>query len=63
VLHRLAERIAAGALVPDVPVEVAHAALTQGFGRVMVYGGCGVWLLAAVSFLVFNLRVARPARA
>jgi EmrB/QacA subfamily drug resistance transporter len=61
-LQRLAERIAAGAPAPDVPAEVAHAALAQGFGWVMLYGGFGVWALAALSFLVFNLRVVRPAR-
>jgi len=62
-LQRLAERIAAGTPAPDVPAEVAHAALTQGFGWVMLYGGFGVWALAAFSFLVFNLRALRPARA
>jgi hypothetical protein len=24
-----------------------------GFGRVMLYGGCCVWALAAVSFVIF----------
>jgi EmrB/QacA subfamily drug resistance transporter len=62
-LRLAAERIAAGATMSEVPAEIARAALTQGFGWVMLYGGFGVCLLAVISFLVFNLRVARPARA
>jgi hypothetical protein len=62
-LSLAAERVAAGARTPDIPIEVARAALTQGFGWVMLYGGFGVCFLAVISFLVFNLRVARPARA
>jgi EmrB/QacA subfamily drug resistance transporter len=62
-LRLAAERVAAGAITPDVPAEVARAALTKGFGWVMLYGGFGVCLLAVISFLVFNLRAVRPARA
>ncbi|WP_118179545.1 MFS transporter [Paraburkholderia phosphatilytica] len=29
-----------------------HAALVHGFGCVMLYGGCGVWLLALLSYVV-----------
>jgi EmrB/QacA subfamily drug resistance transporter len=56
-LRAMAERIASGTIVlPDEGVSAAiiHEALTQGFGWVMLYGGIGVWLLAAVSFVVFG---------
>jgi hypothetical protein len=56
-LRSLAERIAAGTGVgPDQGVSAAmvHQALTQGFGWIMLYGGIGVWLLAAASTLVFG---------
>jgi EmrB/QacA subfamily drug resistance transporter len=60
-LHLLAAAIAAGTSASDiaVPSPVFHAALVQGFGWVMLYGGLGVWALAAIAFLVFNLRVRR----
>ncbi|MFM0737986.1 MFS transporter [Paraburkholderia xenovorans] len=62
-LGRLAEKIAAGdvagikAGMPalaeiDPSGSVVHAALMQGFGWVMVYGGMGVWVLAALSFVI-----------
>jgi Major Facilitator Superfamily len=62
-LWLLAERIAAGnaASVPGLPDAVVHDALARGFGRVMLYGGVGVWALAALSFLVFNARGLQPA--
>ncbi|ETR78083.1 MFS transporter [Afipia sp. P52-10] len=56
-LRSLAERIAAGASVsPDQGASAAtvHQALTDGFGWVMLYGGIGVWLLAAFSLFVFG---------
>jgi hypothetical protein len=56
-LRSLAERIASGTvLLPKegVSAAVVHQALTQGFGWVMLYGGIGVWLLAALSFVVFG---------
>lgn len=56
-LRVLAERIASGAAVsPDqgVPAAIVNQALAQGFGWVMLYGGIGVWLLAALSFFVFG---------
>lgn len=34
----------------------AHAALVDGFGWVMLYGGIGAWALAAVSFAIFGPR-------
>lgn len=62
-LRSLAERIAAGGAVSpegsaqsalDVPAAVAHAALVNGFGWVALYGGIGVWILAAISFAIFG---------
>ncbi|TRC73672.1 hypothetical protein FJV80_30335 [Mesorhizobium sp. WSM4310] len=42
------------------PVDsVVHNALRNGFGWVMLYGGIGVWIMAAISFVSFN---ARPVR-
>ncbi|WP_179301028.1 MULTISPECIES: hypothetical protein [unclassified Mesorhizobium] len=38
---------------------VVHNALRNGFGWVMLYGGIGVWIMAAISFVSFN---ARPGR-
>jgi hypothetical protein len=77
-LRPLAEKIAAGDLVSfdqSFPGhifgsgEVIRAALTHGFGLVMLYGGVGVWVLAAASFIIFwseeipfrNQRVGQPA--
>lgn len=61
--HLLAEKIAAGnaVSVSGLTDSMVHAALTQGFGWVMLYGGLGVWILAGLSFLLFNVRAARPA--
>lgn len=64
-LPALAKAIAAGnpgRLARDFPQfaasagfdAVAHAALVQGFGWTLLYGGFGVWLLAAGSFAVFR---------
>jgi hypothetical protein len=60
-LRLLAERIAAGntASVPELTGSVVHEALASGFGWVMLYGGVGVWIMAGISFVIFN---ARPAR-
>jgi EmrB/QacA subfamily drug resistance transporter len=57
----LAERIAAGnaVSVPGLTEPVTHQALVNGFGWVMLYGGIGVWIMAAISFLIFNARSAR----
>jgi EmrB/QacA subfamily drug resistance transporter len=57
-LRLLADGIAAGTIgsVPGLSSSTVHAALAQGFGRVMLYGGLGVWLLSIVSFLVFRSR-------
>jgi EmrB/QacA subfamily drug resistance transporter len=64
-LHLLAEKIAAGDVVlsdrtfPSTTLaleETTHAALVHGFGQVMLYGGVGVWVLAATSFITFRAR-------
>ncbi len=63
-LRLLAERIAAGNAVPmpELADGVVHQALANGFGWVMLYGGIGVWIMAAISFLVFNARFVREAK-
>lgn len=62
-LQHLAERVAAGnaVSVPGLSDAAIHEALAQGFGWVMLYGGLGVWLLAALSFLAFRAEVLQPA--
>jgi len=66
-VHAFAERIAAGSVAPlshgaselsvlDPSGAIAHAALIHGFGWVLLYGGIGVWLLAAASYMVFGPR-------
>jgi hypothetical protein len=62
-LHHLAESIAAGnaASVPGLSDSVVHDALVNGFGWVMLYGGIGVWIMAAISFYIFNARSVREA--
>ena len=64
-LRAMAEKIAAGNTdflqqsfsklsVQSSPETVVHAALAQGFGIVMLYGGIGVWILALISFMIFG---------
>ncbi|MGO4712995.1 MFS transporter [Bradyrhizobium sp. 2TAF24] len=55
-LHDLAGRIAAGhvADLPGASADLVHAALVSGFGTVLLYGGLGVWTLAAASYLTFR---------
>ena len=55
-LRHLAEGIAAGNAmsVPGLTDAVVHEALANGFGWVMLYGGIGVWIMAGISFLIFN---------
>ncbi len=64
-LRLLAERIAAGNAVSALELSdaVVHQALANGFGWVMLYGGIGVWIMAAISFLIFNTRALRWAEA
>ncbi len=57
---QLAASIASGRLGTDEP-DTARAALVQGFGWVLGYGGVSAWLFAAGSFLTFDAhRAARP---
>ncbi|QEY73504.1 MFS transporter [Pseudomonas denitrificans (nom. rej.)] len=57
---QLAASIASGRLGADDP-DAARAALVQGFGWVLGYGGIAAWLFAAGSFLTFGAhRAARP---
>ncbi|MBK1870164.1 MFS transporter [Aestuariivirga sp. YIM B02566] len=63
-LRPLAEKIAAGAVISpeqNISGAIIHAALVDGFGWVLLYGGVGVWILAGISFLIFGF--AKPARA
>lgn len=55
-LHAMAERIAGGDISTEVTgsAGLAHAALAQGFSWMMLYGGVGVIILAAVSFMTFG---------
>lgn len=57
VLRSLAERIAAGTVDlsgQGVSAAIIHQSLADGFGHVMLYAGISVWLLAAISFMVFG---------
>ncbi|MFS2124833.1 MFS transporter [Pseudomonas sp. Pseusp97] len=57
---QLAASIASGRLGTDDP-DGARAALVQGFGWVLGYGGASAWLFALGSFLTFGAhRAARP---
>jgi hypothetical protein len=51
-LRASAERIAAGNIAHADGV--AREALVNGFGLVMLYGGIGVWVFAAISFMAFG---------
>lgn len=56
-VQSLAEKIAAGtagASAQGVPEELVHRALADGFGLVMLYAGVSVWVLAAISFMIFG---------
>ncbi|MCV9926694.1 MFS transporter [Flavobacterium sp. LS1R49] len=66
-LRSLAEKIAAGnfsSLHQDFPEltsldssgYIVHAALAHGFDMILLYGGFGVWILALMSFVIFNPR-------
>lgn len=70
-LARLAEKVAAGdaeAVKAGIPVlaqidptgTAVHAALIDGFGWVMLYGGAGVWVLAVLSFVISGSASRRP---
>ncbi|WP_082219619.1 MFS transporter [Massilia sp. NR 4-1] len=53
-LRNAAAAVAAGRL--DAAGPLSQAALAQGFAVLMLYGGGGVWILAALSFLIFRSR-------
>jgi hypothetical protein len=38
----------------DASGSIAHAAFVHGFGRVLLYGAIGVWVMAALSFVIFG---------
>lgn len=68
-LHSIAQNVGSGnfkTAIQDYPELVSvdslevifHAALVQGFGSVMLYGGVGVWLLALTSFIIFERKKA-----
>ncbi|WP_407164853.1 MFS transporter [Bradyrhizobium sp. ORS 111] len=63
-LRALAEKIAAGNTVsmPELTAAGVHQALASGFGWVMLYGGIGVWIMAGISFVIFNARPLRQPR-
>ena len=58
-LYQFAEAVAAGNPVPGLQDNIVHDALANGFGWVMLYGGIGVWIMAAIGFAIFK---ARPLR-
>lgn len=72
-LRALAERLAGGDVAgaqqmlatlaaPDAAGAILQAAVTHGFGWVMLYGGLGAWLTAGLSLAVLGRRRASPAQ-
>lgn len=59
-LRAVAAKLAAGDVSggAGLPAEALRGALDHGFGLVMLYGGLGVWMLAALSLTVFGWREA-----
>lgn len=66
-LRSMAEKIAAGNFSSlnqnfpkltalDASGDIVHAALAHGFDKILLYGGFGVWILALISFKIFNPR-------
>ncbi|TPG39438.1 MFS transporter [Flavobacterium pectinovorum] len=66
-LRSISEKVAAGnfsSLKQDFPElaildssnSVLHSALAHGFEIILLYGGIGVWILAILSFILFNPR-------
>jgi hypothetical protein len=61
----IAEHIAVGTLSLERSAELANApsaqkSLVHGFGWVMLYGGVGVWILGALSWLTFGAHPRAP---
>jgi len=65
VLQSISEKVAAGNFTsvnhdfPELSVlnsseSILHAALSHGFEMILLYGGIGVWILALLSFILFN---------
>jgi hypothetical protein len=63
-LRVVADRIAAGnaVSVPELSNAVVHQALGNGFSWVMLYGAIGVWIMAGISFFIFNARSVQQAK-
>jgi hypothetical protein len=62
-VHALAAGIAAGTPVSfDRSATIVHDALAYGVGLVMLYGGIGVWVCAALSFIAFKPTLGSEAR-
>jgi Na+/melibiose symporter-like transporter len=57
-IHATSASIAAGHAVA-LDRHIAHDALVHGFRWVLLYGGAGVWLLAAASFVTFGVVTGR----
>ncbi|MFD9902257.1 MFS transporter [Mesorhizobium sp. UC22_110] len=64
-IRPLAERISAGdsVSIPGLTGAIVHDALATGFGWVTLYGGMGVWIMAAMSLLIFNAGASRKSTA
>jgi hypothetical protein len=55
-LSLLAERIAGGSAIETLQSGQIAQALTDGFAGILLYGAAGVWVLALLSYLLFNGR-------
>ncbi|MEN4905282.1 MFS transporter [Rahnella bonaserana] len=55
-LSSLAERIAGGSVVEGLQSARIAQALTDGFAVILIYGAAGVWILAIMSYLLFNVK-------
>lgn len=53
-LSSLAERIAGGSVVEGLQTAQIAQALTDGFAVILIYGAAGVWILALMSYFLFN---------
>jgi len=53
-LSSFAERIAGGSVVEGLQTAQIGQALTDGFAVILIYGAAGVWILALMSYLLFN---------
>lgn len=60
-LQALQTGLAAGTASPDMLAQLARDALLNSFGGVMLYAAFSVWVLAAVSYLIFSGGQRQPA--